>query len=122
MKVVFSYLLMVVLLWNTLYVSLTYTYYYIDQSGFIERFCDNIDQPELECNGKCHLKDVVENKTTRDNVPESIALLEEINLFFYHKNRINFSIKDIETNKQIDCYFNLYSYTNVYSLYHPPQV
>ena len=46
--------------------TLTYAYYNLDTVGFIEKLCENKDKPELQCNGKCHLKKVVENNTNND--------------------------------------------------------
>ena len=120
-QAVFSFFLISILFWNTFYVSVTYAYYYIDQSGFIERFCENIDKPEMECNGKCHLKEVVEKKTTNNEVPINLIITEKINLFFENNNDLDLHLCTIERKERTDGYFNLYSYTREYSWYHPPQ-
>ena len=61
--------------------SLTYAYYNIDTVGFIEKLCENKDKPELQCNGKCHLKKVVENNTNNDKQPIKAVNLKDITLF-----------------------------------------
>ncbi len=69
---IFTYILITAMIWNVLYVPLTYAYYYADQSYFIAQFCDNIDKPEMKCNGKCHLKEVTEKNATYsdwNNIP-----------------------------------------------------
>ena len=101
---------------------MTYAYYYVDQSGFIERFCENIEKPEMKCNGKCHLKDVVEKETTNEKIPIKLIAPKEITLFFDYDEDLDLAINIIERSKKNDCYFNLYSYTKEYSWYHPPQV
>jgi len=30
--------------------------------NFIENYCENTDQPELECDGKCFLSDMLDKK------------------------------------------------------------
>lgn len=120
-KIVFSFFLISVLFWNTIYISLTYTYYYADQSGFIELFCENVDKPEMQCNGKCHLKDVVEKTTTNEKTPINLIAPKEITLFFEIINEIDLQSINSNRNKQHDWYFNLYSFTKEYSWYHPPQ-
>ncbi len=121
-KTIFSLLLLFALFWNTFYVSLTYAYYYVDQPGFIERFCGNIDKPEMKCNGKCHLKDVVEKKTANEDVPLNMIVLEEPTLFFKNIKNINLNSESIEIKQQPEWYFNFYTYTRTYSLDRPPQV
>ena len=56
--ILFSYLLSTLILYNSLRVTFTYAYYELDPVGFIEKLCENKDKPELQCNGKCHLKKV----------------------------------------------------------------
>jgi len=109
------------LLLNILYVPLTYAFYYLDQSGFIELLCENKDEPELECNGKCHLKKVTQSDTEKsDNLP-SVILEKE--LILYLENPIKeTAIKLFEERTIFDYYVTHYSYTEDYSLFHPPQV
>jgi len=121
-KGVFSLFFISVFFWHIFYVSLTYAYYYIDQSGFIEQFCENIDKPEMECNGKCHLKNIVEKKTSNEKTPINLIVQEEITLFFDHLNNLDLVLNIIEKREKNEYYFNFYSYSKEYSLYHPPQV
>ncbi len=121
-KVVFSFVLFLALFWNTFYVSLTYAYYIVDQPGFIEQFCEKIDKPEMKCNGKCHLKDVVEKKITTEDVPLNMIVLEEPTLFFKNIKNLDLNSDSIERKQQPDWYFNFYTYTGNYSLDRPPQV
>ncbi|QHC86204.1 hypothetical protein AS589_16110 [Empedobacter brevis] len=80
--------------------------------------CVNRDKPELECNGKCHLKkelakasDTSENSQDKKHfsVETSIAFYQEIQenlgfkpLFYLHKSKItsnyNLSYYHLETN------------------------
>ncbi len=109
------------MLWNIFHVAITYGYYYLDQSGFIEQFCVNKEKPALKCNGKCHLKDVAEKDSTNDKAPSKMIASKDITLFVLEKENIEFGYI-IYNKKQIKKYSNLYSYLSEYSRYHPPQV
>ncbi len=117
----FSVILIAAMLWNTLYVSITYAYYYLDQSDFIEQFCVNKDKPEMKCNGKCHLKEVSKKDATNDKAPTKVTLTKEVNLFVQEKEKIDFGFI-VYTKKQPLNYLNSYSYLSEYNLDHPPQI
>ena len=117
----FSVILIIAMLWNVFYVSLTYAYYFVDRDGFIAEYCVNIDKPEMKCNGKCHLKDVSKKDSTNEKAPSKVTLTKEVNLFVQEKEKIDFGFI-VYTKKQINNYYNLYSYLGEYALYHPPQV
>lgn len=119
---ILSFLLTVTILSNSLHVSFTYAYYFLDTSDFIERFCENKDKPELQCDGKCHLKNVVKNDSAdNDKIPFKDINLKEITLFVVNQLSYNiFSLSIKET--QLLNYNNLYGYSFISSLDHPPQV
>ena len=109
------------MLFVSLRVSITYAYYYIDTANFIERLCENKDKPQLECNGKCHLKKVAKNNTTNEQTPTKLIDFKELILFVNHQKKYSINLiflKKIETTN----YNNLYTYTSIDSLYRPPQV
>lgn len=120
-KIIFSYILVTALMWNIFQVAFTYGYYYLDESGFIEQFCVNIEKPELQCNGKCHLKEVAEKDSTNDQAPLKIIVSKDITLFIKDKEKINFGLST-NYKKQQFRYTNLYDYLSASSIYHPPQV
>ena len=108
------------IIFNMLRVSFTFIYYELDPIGFIEELCENKDKPELQCNGKCHLKKVAQT-TGEENEPVKIVNFEELLLFkqditdykletnFYNLKRENFN------------YINLYNFSYKPSCFHPPQ-
>lgn len=108
------------MLFNALYVSLTYAYYYLDQSDFIAQFCENIDKPALQCNGKCHLEKVVKENLPTDTVPTEKITFKQITLFVVKAEKVNLS-NFITKKQQILKYTNLYTYTGAYEFYHPPR-
>jgi len=117
----FSVILIIAMLWNVFYVSLTYAYYFIDQEGFIAEYCVNIAKPELKCNGKCHLKEVSEKDTTNEKAPSKMMITKDVNLYVQEIKKIGFGFI-LYTKKQDKKYSNMYSYLSEYNFDHPPQV
>lgn len=118
---ILSILLTSIILINSLNVSLTYAYYNIDAVAFIERLCENKDKPELECNGKCHLKKVAENNANNDKEPAKSVNFKETTLFVVELMKYDF-IKISFKNNQLGNYNNLYAFSLVDSFDRPPQV
>lgn len=109
------------MLFNTFYVALTYAYYYIDKDDFIALFCENIDKPELKCDGKCHLKEVVEEQTNTEQIPTKEFVFKKITLFLENSGlSVLYTGINVESNSKN--YLNLYKYQNLYEFYHPPKV
>jgi hypothetical protein len=102
-------------------VSFTYIYYTIDPIGFIEELCENKDQPELQCNGKCHLKKVTESSQSSEEVPVQIIDFKDILLHQNPDLAIDFKIKP-NIKKAVFGYQNYYKYLVSNSSFHPPQV
>ena len=114
--------LTVLILINSISVSLNYAYYELDPIGFIESLCENQDKPELECNGKCHLNKVAQSQDKKQNTPESIVNFKELILFPSPESDFLVSnIKDSKKSPLFD-YQNLYSYINSNNCFHPPRI
>lgn len=45
---------------QSLYQGLVYAYYVSNKAYIIEQLCENKAQPELKCDGKCHLRKVLQ--------------------------------------------------------------
>ena len=119
---IFSISLTVLILINSLRVSLNHAYYELDPIGFIEFLCENQDQPELQCNGKCHLNKVAQSQEKKQNTPESIVDFKE--LILYPSSNSEFLLPNRITNKKksLIVYQNLYSFSSTIACFHPPQV
>lgn len=102
-------------------VSFTYIYYTLDPIGFIEELCENKDQPELQCNGKCHLKKVTESSQSTEKVPLQIIDFKDILLHQHTILEVYFKEKSTAKNTIFD-YQNDYEYLIIDSSFHPPQV
>lgn len=114
-------LLSCLVLFNSTKASLTYAYYEIDPIGFIDNLCENNDKPELECNGKCHLKKVAESQDSKQNTPESIIDFKELILFSSSMESIVFKKIEYIKKQNSTVYQNLYSFTNSYYCFQPPK-
>lgn len=110
------------ILFNSTKASLTYAYFELDPIGFIDRLCENKDKPELQCNGKCHLKKVAESQDKQQTTPESIVDFKELILYPSPSSDFEFPIR-IHSKKQVQiAYQNLYSFHNSNNCFHPPRV
>jgi len=86
--------------------------------------CENKENQELECNGKCHLtKELAKASDSSENGQEKRTFPIEINLVFFHKTQETYLpfiplMKD--GGKTNSFYNNLYSYSETSSVFHPP--
>jgi hypothetical protein len=115
---------------QSLYQGLIYTYYVLNKDYIVAKLCKNKANPRLQCDGKCHLKKVLQVSKER-NAPEQqpfLPSLEEIKppILFYEQ--ITFHLLDTAT----DCFDNLYEtppfeyafnyqYTPVFTAFQPPR-
>ncbi|WP_299779254.1 hypothetical protein [uncultured Formosa sp.] len=125
MKIITSFittLLMVLILFNSTRVSFTYAYYNMDRVGFIDAFCINKDKPELQCNGKCHLKKVAETQDPKENTPESIIDFKVLLLFSNPIQNYTLTHLNIVNKQNAIVYKNLYTFKPISACFHPPRV
>ena len=117
----FAVSLSALIIFNMLRVSFTFIYYELDPIGFIEELCENKDKPELQCNGKCHLKKVAQ--TTGDkNEPVKIVNFEELLLFKQDITGYKLQANFYSLKRENFTYLNLYNFSYKSSCFHPPQV
>ena len=120
---VITSLLMVLIVFNSTRVSLTYAYYKLDPIGFVENLCENKDKPQLQCNGKCQLMKVAESQNSDQNTPESIIDFKE--LILYPSPNTSFQLTQYTPIKRqyfSSHYLNLYTFNNTSDCFHPPRV
>jgi len=88
--------------------------------------CVNKDMPELECNGKCHLKkELAKASNTSENGKDSKHFSVETSIVFYQEIDENFSFKPLFClhKSQITSNYNLcYSHLETNSVFRPPIV
>lgn len=97
--------------------------YEVNQSYIIENFCENLDKPELKCDGKCHLaKQIKEDADHKEEAP--IVLNEMLSFVLAVEELPAFDFDNYDTD---DFKFNSHylegNYSNsLESLFRPPQV
>ncbi|MBO3115954.1 hypothetical protein J4050_04305 [Winogradskyella sp. DF17] len=118
---IFSISFSVLILMNSFWASVNYLYYELDPVGFIEKLCENIDKPELECNGKCHLKKVAESQNKSHKTPENLIDFKDLLLFI--EILVKPENKNIYyTNRSLLIgYVNLYTFNVLNAVFHPPR-
>jgi len=102
-------------------VPITYSYYKLDPIGFIEKLCENIDKPELKCNGKCHLKKIAKTTDDTQKTPESVIDFKELLLYTNSISDYTFSYQNNFKQKLNTEYQNFYSFSSIYDCFHPPK-
>lgn len=106
--------------WTQFYNSAVLGIYELNKTDFIEQFCENKEEPELKCNGKCHLSKQLVETSQESSQNEAPRLIPEQELFHCE---IDFSIKTPEesnTQKQSG-FIKAYS-TFIQEIDHPPRI
>ncbi|MBZ9778941.1 hypothetical protein LB452_08400 [Psychroflexus sp. CAK8W] len=98
------------------------SYYVVFTDNFIESYCENTDQPELECDGKCFLSDVLDKKET--DTPKNANIFLESELLFTTTEYETDLILDALISKQQHSYFynSLYKFHYLKNSFKPPSV
>lgn len=97
--------------------SFFFGYYITFTENFIENFCENKDKPELQCNGKCFLSDIIE-KENPNSVEVPPCIEQQLVLFFQQYTLHPFHI--IETSHSLFSYFNHYKFNYLDFSFKPP--
>ncbi len=118
---ILSIILTTIILFSSMRVTFTYAYYQLDPIGFIENLCENKDKPELQCNGKCHLKKVAESNSENQQNPPKFTSLKEITFFVVDIFEITFISIKYSSNKNFE-YKNLYAFSGIHKIDRPPQI
>lgn len=84
MKVLLQYGFLAAFLFSTLFYNVRFSYlvffYSVDNKSFTEAFCENIDKPELQCNGSCHIEDAQQDLEENEG-PRELRVKKEISFF-----------------------------------------
>lgn len=130
MRQLLALLFIIIIGVQTVHQGLIYTYFTLNKAYIVQNICENKASPELKCNGKCHLKEVLsiatkEKKSEQAPVPN----LEEIKvpvLFFQNLEQPFKAItifKGIATqSKAVFQYSFWYAHQAIIAILQPPQV
>ncbi len=125
-KKVFLPLMLLALVLQTGREALLFAWYHYNLSEFEQRFCENINQPQLECHAKCQLEKMVETAPSQPN-PQNNNLLQWIQLLQLYSAFPMTEIHGIDNpgfEETIDGLFDyafLYSHSFHQRLLKPPQ-
>lgn len=99
--------------------------YIINYEYISTQLCENIEKPELKCNGKCHLMKEL-SKASEDEKPinsnKKQNTKQEVEVLFC-ENISTLNIKyflDFDSNEINSFYENFYSSEREQSIFHPP--
>lgn len=94
--------------------------YVINQDYIAEYLCINKDKPEMHCNGKCYLMEMLasENQEKKQNLPA--IDLREYPIGFVQVLHVPTKVELSVTVTQNNTYIEQYSYLFNHTLFHPP--
>lgn len=98
------------------------SYYMMFTDNFIESYCENTDKPELGCDGKCFLSDVLDKKES--NSPKNASIFLESELIFttiYFD--VDFGLNLLTSKKRPNFFYtSLYHFHYLKGSFKPPAV
>ncbi|MDC6365399.1 MULTISPECIES: hypothetical protein [Flavobacteriaceae] len=98
-----------------------YIYYSVDREGFVERLCENKDRPELKCDGKCMLAQMLNAQSDDTELPMPIIGWEQLLVFYMAP--LGYFMQEAKEEKNIYFHYtNNYSFNFISSSYKPPLV
>lgn len=105
--------------------TILYTIYEYNRASFIEMFCVNKDRPQLNCNGKCKLAQMQQEKDEKraDDILKQLQL--EIVYFSPVKpiNLLNNGSPILTEKLRLPSYYNLpYSFIYTFKPVKPPEI
>ena len=78
MKTILYIAVLITFAYIQLFNGLVWMSYELNKSEIIQEFCVNKDKPELKCEGKCHMKDMMLSEDD-DEEGKPLMVLPEIN-------------------------------------------
>jgi len=117
-----SILFLVITLTSSLKIAGTIGYYALFTEDFVERFCENKERPELNCDGKCELSKMLLQESNDENPPLNLDFLRtETVLFLELGMEIDFVVYS-NISQRTDKYTNFYSFIPLEKELQPPRV
>ena len=119
MKALPALILLISFSWTQFYNSAVLGVYELNKSEYIAAFCVNVDEPELKCDGKCHLSKQLVDTQKEPQENEAPTLIPQQELFAY---QISFNESEIFIKKgNIPFYTPFYTQAELSDLEHPPK-
>lgn len=99
--------------------SFFFGYYALFTDDFIATFCVNKDQPELSCDGKCFLSDLIDQQEA--DSPDIPSHIQWQLIYLTHSENLEYIQQPI-SSKQNFMYLDAYTYQYSASTFRPPSV
>jgi hypothetical protein len=129
LKQVFTYVLLFSLVVRPLFIVGHIAYYRLNIAYITEKFCENKDKPQLQCNGKCHLAKELSlvNASSEEPTDEPIKISNAYKSFaplFFQKTILKVSNEGAidPRNTSLFFYDNHYTFFREFGLFRPPIV
>lgn len=102
-------------------VPLVYLQYSINKDFIAANLCENVAKPQLQCEGKCHLKKQVEKNTDTPNPSgeKSSGKVISIDCFLESDDSLS-QICCFSQGEFYSYYYNLYTHLHSSLIFHPP--
>ncbi|WP_041632912.1 hypothetical protein [Maribacter sp. HTCC2170] len=121
-SLIISILFLVLTLTSSLKIAGTIGYYALFTDDFVERFCENKERPELNCDGKCELSKILLQESNDDTPPINLDFLKTETILFL-ESRVDYDFSIITENiNTINQYTNLYNFHLLEKEFQPPRV
>lgn len=126
-----AYILFLIITVQTLHQGLIYAYYVLNKNYIAQNLCENKEKPQLKCDGKCHLKTILQVVQEEPAAPEQPSLpnLDQIKtpvLFFQEVKELavtaSFCYTTTKEEKSRFGYSFSYHYQSTSAIFHPPLV
>jgi len=88
---------------------------------FFATICANKDNPEMQCNGKCHLKKQIQQHEEESSKENQITEKEN-QLFFQNKSDSTNTSAISSSEKRLSYLEPLYSTQHFFDVFHPPKI
>lgn len=114
-------MLMALLLLKMMAVPLTFLQYNLNKTFIAANLCENVAKPQLQCEGKCHLKKEIAKNSEAPNPSGEKGTVKIVSAdYFLQSNDIFSQITLLPNYTGYAQYHNLYAHNFSSLIFHPP--
>ena len=118
----FSLFIVTSILTLTVLPTVKIVHFFANQESIAQEFCENLDKPEMECHGKCHLKKELKINYQYQKTNSEQFESQGIFVFQSFESVQSISITDFAETNENNCYFQDFnSEKHAFNLLDPPE-
>lgn len=118
---IISYSFILISLGSSFKTATVIGYYALFTDDFVERFCENKERPELKCDGKCALSQMLSKEADNEKTPINLDFLKnETILFIGTLTTFKFVQQTIKESHNL-WYSIFYDFHFLARIIHPPR-